>query len=48
MLTVVLRPALDHVSGTEFAARERAIAAGREAAERALPRLRQRLAALSH
>jgi NTE family protein len=38
---VVLRPALDGVSGTDFAARSRAIAAGREAMQKALPQLRQ-------
>ncbi|MCP5285604.1 MAG: patatin-like phospholipase family protein [Burkholderiaceae bacterium] len=42
---VVIRPALDGVAGTDFAARHRAIAAGRDAALAALPALRQRLAA---
>ncbi|RVT48572.1 patatin-like phospholipase family protein [Rubrivivax albus] len=42
---VVIRPALDGVPGTDFAARHRAIAAGRDAALAALPALRARLAA---
>ena len=37
---VVLRPALSGVAGTDFGARNRAIQAGREAAQRALPALR--------
>lgn len=41
---VVLRPALAGVSGADFSARQRAIQAGREAASRALPLLRERLA----
>jgi NTE family protein len=44
---VVIRPALAGVSGTDFAARQRSIEAGREAARRALPLLRQRLAELT-
>lgn len=42
---VVIRPALDGVSGTDFAARHRAVAAGRAAALAVLPDLRARLAA---
>jgi NTE family protein len=42
---VVIRPGLDGVSGTDFAARHRAIAAGRAAALAALPVLRAKLAA---
>jgi NTE family protein len=42
---VVLRPALNGVSGTDFAARARAIAAGREAMLQALPQLRQAMEA---
>ncbi len=38
---VVLRPALSGVAGTDFGARNRAIQAGREAAQRALPALRE-------
>jgi NTE family protein len=41
---IVIRPALAGVSGTDFSARQRAIDAGREAALRALPLLRARLA----
>lgn len=40
---VVVRPALAGVSGTDFSARQQAIAAGREAMQKALPQLRQRL-----
>lgn len=43
---VVVRPALDGVASTDFAARERSIAAGRAAMQAALPRLRERLQAL--
>ncbi|MCP5270353.1 MAG: patatin-like phospholipase family protein [Burkholderiaceae bacterium] len=42
---VVIRPALDGVPGTDFAARHRAIAAGRDAALAMLPALKARLAA---
>lgn len=42
---IVLRPALNGVSGTDFAARSRAIAAGREAMLQALPQLRQAIEA---
>lgn len=42
---VVLRPALAGVGSADFTARRRAIIAGREAALKALPELRQRLAA---
>lgn len=42
---VVIRPALDGVAGTDFAARHRAIAAGREAALAALPALKAKIAA---
>jgi NTE family protein len=45
---VVLRPALAGVSSTDFAARMRAIQTGREAAQRALPELRRRIAELTH
>ena len=41
---VVLRPALAGISSADFTARRRAIIAGREAALKALPELRQRLA----
>jgi NTE family protein len=41
---VVISPALAAMSGTDFAGRTRAIEAGREAARRALPALRRRLA----
>jgi NTE family protein len=37
---VVIRPALTGISGTDFAARNRAIAAGRAAMQQALPQLR--------
>lgn len=40
---IVVRPALAGVSGTDFSARQQAIAAGREAMQKALPQLRQRL-----
>lgn len=42
---VVLRPRLNGVSSADFAARSRAIQAGREAATAALPEIRRRLAA---
>lgn len=42
---VVVRPRLDGVSGADFTARRRAIAAGREAALAVLPQLKQRIAA---
>jgi NTE family protein len=45
---VVLRPALAGVGGTDFSARQRAIQAGRAAALQALPRLRARIAELTH
>lgn len=41
---VVLKPQLHGVNGIDFALRTRAIQAGREAAQAALPRLRQRIA----
>lgn len=41
---VVLRPQLNGVSGTDFGARQRAIAAGREAARQLWPLIQQRLA----
>lgn len=44
---VVVRPALAGVSGTDFSARQQAIAAGREAMQKALPQLRQRLAEMT-
>lgn len=44
---VVLRPELSGLSGADFTARQRAIQAGREAAQRALPALRARIAALT-
>ena len=44
---IVIRPALAGIAGTDFAARDRAIAAGRAAALAALPALRARLAALT-
>ncbi|UUX97484.1 patatin-like phospholipase family protein [Aquabacterium sp. J223] len=40
----VLRPRLPGVAGTDFTARRRALAAGRDAAQSVLPALRQRLA----
>lgn len=43
---VVVRPALAGVGSADFAARRRAIAEGREAMNRALPTLRQQMAAL--
>jgi dimethylglycine dehydrogenase len=42
----VLRPALTGVSSADFAARQRAIQAGREVAQRQLPELKARIAAL--
>jgi NTE family protein len=45
---LVIRPALAGVDGADFAARERAIDAGRKAALAALPALRARLAAFTH
>lgn len=45
---VVLRPALAGMGGSDFAARERAVAAGRKAAQQSLMVLRQRIAALTH
>lgn len=42
---VVIRPALNGVSGTDFAARSRAIQAGRTAMQQALPQLRQAIEA---
>jgi NTE family protein len=45
---LVIRPALAGVAGTDFTARQRAIDAGREAARRALPLLRARIAELTH
>jgi NTE family protein len=41
---LVIRPALAGVAGTDFRARQRAIDAGREAAQRALAQLRARIA----
>ncbi len=43
---VVVRPALNGVSGADFTARQRAIQAGRDAALRMLPTLKARLAAV--
>ena len=45
---VVLRPRLTGVGSADFTARARAIAAGREAAQAALPELRAKLAAAMH
>lgn len=45
---VVIRPALAGYAGTDFTARDRAIAAGRAAATAALPALRARIAAMTH
>ena len=45
---VVVRPALAGVSSADFSARLRAIQAGREVAQRLLPEIRSRLAALTH
>jgi NTE family protein len=45
---VVLRPALPGVGGADFAARKRAIQAGRDAALAALPELRAKIAARMH
>ncbi|MBL8307295.1 MAG: patatin-like phospholipase family protein [Rubrivivax sp.] len=45
---VVLRPALTGVSSADFSARLRAIQAGREVAQRLLPEIKARLAALTH
>jgi NTE family protein len=44
---VVMRPGLQGVGSADFAARARAIAAGREAARAALPALRERIRALT-
>lgn len=44
---VVIRPALQGVKSADFAARQRSIEAGRQAMKAALPRLRERMAALS-
>jgi NTE family protein len=44
---IVIRPALAGVSGTDFGARQQAIEAGRDAARRALPALRARLAEMT-
>ncbi len=44
---IVIRPALRGVSSADFTARARAVTAGREAALRALPDLRARIAALT-
>ncbi len=44
---VVLRPALDGMSGADFTSRVRAILAGREAAKQQLPALRARIGAMS-
>ena len=44
---LVLRPALRDLSGTDFQARERAMAAGRESARQGLQALRDRIAQLS-
>ena len=43
---VVVRPALDGVGSTDFAARQRSIVAGRAAMQAALPRLREKWVAL--
>lgn len=45
---IVVRPALAGVSSADFSARLRAIQAGREVAQRLLPEIRSRLAALTH
>lgn len=45
---IVLRPALSGVSSADFSARLRAIQAGRDVAQRLLPEIRARLAALTH
>lgn len=45
---VVIRPALNGVSGADFSARTRAIQAGRQAGNAALAALRARLASLTH
>jgi NTE family protein len=44
---VVVRPRLQGVGSADFAARSRAIAAGREAAQQVLPQLSARIAALT-
>jgi NTE family protein len=44
---VVVRPRLQGVGSADFAARARAIAAGREAAQQVLPELRNRITALT-
>ena len=44
---IVIRPALQGVSSSDFTARQRALIAGREAAQRLLPDLRARIAALT-
>jgi len=45
---IVLRPGLTGVSSADFSARLRAIQAGRDVAQRLLPEIKARLAALSH
>ncbi len=45
---IVLRPTLTGVSSADFSARLRAIQAGREVAQRLLPEIKARLAALTH
>jgi NTE family protein len=45
---VVVRPVLTGVSSADFTSRSKAIQAGREAALKALPALRARLAATAH
>ena len=42
---VIIRPKLEGVGSADFSARKRSIQAGREAAQAALPQLRQRIAA---
>jgi NTE family protein len=44
---IVLRPALNGVSSADFTARRRAILAGREAAQAAMPALRAKITALT-
>jgi NTE family protein len=45
---IVLRPALAGVSSADFGARQRAVQAGRDAAQRLLPEIRARIAASMH
>jgi NTE family protein len=45
---IVLRPALAGVSSADFGARQRAVQAGRDAAQRLLPEIRARIAAAMH